>query len=278
MIEAYEGIAFNQAPDSDNEIHSDEMAQRFGFEGGLVPGVTVSAYLVQPGVEVWGDAFFAGGGAHVQILKPTYHDEPFRCEITVQTDAHFESQIVNSTGRVNAVATVTRHVEEQRQPLPIFRGDPLASPDYLAPNATPERFEALKEKGCLATEYLFDAANPRTWYFHTASQMPRTHQPGGGDAEAVAPTSFLLGCGNWIFSANARMNPWVHLETHHRSIAPIRQGETVRCEMLVEEWFERRGHLFADVTVSLFEAQSKVARAVIHQRAIYRLRGSDAPA
>ena len=52
MIEAYEGIAFNQAPDSDNEIHSDEMAQRFGFEGGLVPGVTVSAYLVQPGVEV----------------------------------------------------------------------------------------------------------------------------------------------------------------------------------------------------------------------------------
>ena len=151
------------------------MAQRFGFEGGLVPGVTVSAYLVQPGVEVWGDAFFAGGGAHVQILKPTYHDEPFRCEITVQTDAHFESQIVNSTGRVNAVATVTRHVEEQRQPLPIFRGDPLASPDYLAPNATPERFEALKEKGCLATEYLFDAANPRTWYFHTASQMPRTH-------------------------------------------------------------------------------------------------------
>ena len=193
MIEAYEGIAFNQAPDSDNEIHSDEMAQRFGFEGGLVPGVTVSAYLVQPGVEVWGDAFFAGGGAHVQILKPTYHDEPFRCEITVQTDAHFESQIVNSTGRVNAVATVTRHVEEQRQPLPIFRGDPLASPDYLPPNATPERFEALKEKGCLATEYLFDAANPRTWYFHTASQMPRIHQPGGEDARGRGAYLFFVG-------------------------------------------------------------------------------------
>ena len=126
----------------------------------------------------------------------------------------------------------------------------------VPPSATPERFEALKEKGCLATEYLFDAANPRTWYFHRAPQMPRIHQPGGEDAEAVAPT-FLLGCGNWIFSANALMNPWVHLETHHRSIAPIRQGETVRCEMLVEEWFERREHLFADVTVSLFEAQSK---------------------
>ena len=65
---------------------------------------------------------------------------------------------------------------------------------------------------------------------------------------AVAPTSFLLGCGNWIFSANALMNPWVHLETHHRSVVPIRQGETVRCEMLIEDWFERRGHLFADVT------------------------------
>ena len=254
------------------------MAQRFGFEGGLVPGVTVSAYLVQPGVEAWGEAFFAGGGPHVQILKPTYHEEPFRCEITTQTDARFESQIVNSTGRVSAVATVIRQVDEQQQPLPIFRGDPLAPTDYVPPSATPERFEALKEKGCLATEYLFDAANPRTWYFHRAPQMPKIHQPGGEDVETVAPTSFLLGCGNWIFSANAMMNPWVHLETHHRSIAPIRQGETVRCEMLVEEWFERRGHLFADVTVSLFEARSRAPRGVIHQRAIYRLRGSDAPA
>ena len=32
MIESYEEIAFNQAPDSDNEIHSDEMAQRFGLK------------------------------------------------------------------------------------------------------------------------------------------------------------------------------------------------------------------------------------------------------
>ena len=120
MIESYEEIAFNQAPDSDNEIHSDEMAQRFGFEGGLVPGVTVSAYLVQPGVEAWGEAFFAGGGAHVQILKPTYHDEPFRCEITAQTDARFESQIVNSTGRVNAVATVIRRSRSSNNPYPSF--------------------------------------------------------------------------------------------------------------------------------------------------------------
>ena len=278
MVEAYEGIAFNQAPDSDNEIHSDEMAQRYGFEGGLVPGVTVSAYLVQPGVGAWGEAFFAGGGAHVQILKPTYHEEPFRCEITAQTDMHFESQIVNSAGRVNAVATVRRQADEQDQPLPIFRDDPLVSPDYEPASATPERFEELKGKGCLATEYLFDAANPRTWYFHTASQMPGIHQAGDRDAEAVAPTSFLLGCGNWTFSANALMNPWVHLETHHRSIAPIRQGETVRCEMLVEDWFERKGHWFADVTVSLFEARLKAPRGVIQQRAIYRLRGSGAPA
>ena len=51
MIQGYESIAFNTAPDSENQIHSDDMAQRFGFQGGLVPGVAVSAYLIQPAVE-----------------------------------------------------------------------------------------------------------------------------------------------------------------------------------------------------------------------------------
>ena len=36
--------ALNTAPDSDNKIHGDELAKQYGFEGGLVPGVTVVRY------------------------------------------------------------------------------------------------------------------------------------------------------------------------------------------------------------------------------------------
>ena len=50
-VARWSGIAYNQATASDNRIHSDEVARQYGFHGGLVPGVTVYAYLVQPAVE-----------------------------------------------------------------------------------------------------------------------------------------------------------------------------------------------------------------------------------
>ncbi len=50
----WEGQAFNQATKSENKIHEDSVARKYGFRGGLVPGVTVYAYLVHPAVEAWG--------------------------------------------------------------------------------------------------------------------------------------------------------------------------------------------------------------------------------
>jgi len=44
--QSYASSAYNPVPESENRIHSDEIAQRFGFQGGLVPGVVVSAYLL----------------------------------------------------------------------------------------------------------------------------------------------------------------------------------------------------------------------------------------
>ena len=40
--------AYNFATESDNKIHSDEMAARYGFKGGLVPGVGVYGYMTIP--------------------------------------------------------------------------------------------------------------------------------------------------------------------------------------------------------------------------------------
>ena len=50
---SYQGVAFNEVPESESQIHGDDVAARFGFEGGLVPGVTVSAYLAHPAVMAW---------------------------------------------------------------------------------------------------------------------------------------------------------------------------------------------------------------------------------
>ena len=47
-------IAFNTATASENKIHDDTVASRFGFTGGLVPGVNVFAYLAHMPMAKWG--------------------------------------------------------------------------------------------------------------------------------------------------------------------------------------------------------------------------------
>src|SRR5688572_16197226 len=46
--------AFNTATSSENKIHDDAVASRFGFTGGLVPGVDVFAYLAHMPMAAWG--------------------------------------------------------------------------------------------------------------------------------------------------------------------------------------------------------------------------------
>ena len=52
-MNTWSATALNTAPDSENRIHSDELAQEYGFEGGLVPGFTISDYLVHTLVELF---------------------------------------------------------------------------------------------------------------------------------------------------------------------------------------------------------------------------------
>src|SRR5882757_6395109 len=45
-IETYRVSAYNTAKQSENKMHDDTVAKRFGFSGGLVPGVDVMAYMM----------------------------------------------------------------------------------------------------------------------------------------------------------------------------------------------------------------------------------------
>ena len=53
-------------------MHSDDVARRFGFQGGLVPGVTVFAYMTRPVVAHYGARWLARGWAEVSLAKPAY--------------------------------------------------------------------------------------------------------------------------------------------------------------------------------------------------------------
>src|SRR5215469_18031236 len=62
-LSPYRVKAFNTAKASENKIHDDAVARRFGFGGGLVPGVDVYAYMAHLPVALWGRAWLERGAA-----------------------------------------------------------------------------------------------------------------------------------------------------------------------------------------------------------------------
>ena len=74
-LEAYSVVAYNTARDSENKIHDNAVARRFGFSGGLVPGVDVYAYMAHLPVARWGRDFLRHGSLEARFLKPVYDGE-----------------------------------------------------------------------------------------------------------------------------------------------------------------------------------------------------------
>ena len=74
-LETYRVSAYNTSKQSENKIHDDTVARRFGFSGGLVPGVDVMAYMMHLPVAKWGRAFLERGLIDARFVKPVYDGE-----------------------------------------------------------------------------------------------------------------------------------------------------------------------------------------------------------
>ena len=70
--------ARNTSTQSENAIHHDDVARSYGFAGGLVPGVTVYAYVTHPLVAAWGPDWLERGTASkdfiTQVEAGYYHN------------------------------------------------------------------------------------------------------------------------------------------------------------------------------------------------------------
>ena len=74
-IQPYHVSAYNTAKASENKIHDDATARRFGFSGGLVGGVHVYAYMTHLPVARWGRAWLERGTGDCRFGKPVYEGD-----------------------------------------------------------------------------------------------------------------------------------------------------------------------------------------------------------
>src|SRR5471032_1681351 len=96
VLPPYHVSAFNSAKASENKIHDDATAKRFGFKGGLVGGVHVYAYMSHMPVQRWGKAWLERGTGEARFGKPVYEGDI--AEVTAVEDAEGMSLQVESCG------------------------------------------------------------------------------------------------------------------------------------------------------------------------------------
>lgn len=266
---SWKARAFNQVPESDNRIHSDELAKEYGFTGALVPGVTITCYLSHPAVEAWGMHWLERGSAHVKVRSPLYDDEDFDVSVTPSVDG-YQAALLSG---VRVCAEGSFGLPPQVPDSPVSTNSHLLSPDYLPATVSREVMQELKAHGCPAMHFLWSQQHEMASYLREQSQMAVLHRTDHvNSGSGYANLSFILGCANRHFAAVAKMSPWIHLETWSQNFQAIALGTRLVSEMRVLNLFEKKGHEFADCEFNLFRVDDGSCVCSIKQRAIYLMR------
>jgi len=265
LPESWHAEAFNPVPESENRIHSDETAKAYGFRGGLVPGVVVSAYLLHPAAVAWGREWVERGQAHVVVQSPVYDGETFRVEVEAATETAYEASLIDERGTRCATAKVSRPTKIPE--APVRRHDSFLSRDTERPVASLAVMERFIETGLHALPALWSKQAEITNYLRDPNEMaPIYHK------ENLANPAFMLGLTNWVMGRNVRMSPWLHLQTDSQNHRAVTSGTRLVVEAAISDLFEKKGHKFVDVDVGVFQESDDEAVASIRLRAIYELR------
>ena len=148
-MEPYAVVAHNSATASANKIHDDQVARRFGFEAGLVPGVDVYAYLTHPPAAVWGLDWLTRGRVRARFGHPVYDGR--RVEVLPRTGGVLEVRdgdgVVCATGEADLPATAPEPPDPGDWPdVDQVVEPPAAAPETLVPGTAfglaPHRFHA----------------------------------------------------------------------------------------------------------------------------------------
>jgi hypothetical protein len=244
-------LATNSATASENKIHDDEVAKRYGFHGGLVPGVTVFAYLINPIVQRWGPAWVSRGWVDVTFVHPVYDGDT----VTTTLDGdHVELR--DSTGTL--CATGDAGLIEKRPEIPDIPSAPLptvrpaASRDSLAPGTVLGSLD----RG-------FHAAHAGAYLAQIGEDLPLF-------TEGVAHPGWLLLDANNVLAANVTLGPWIHTSSRVHHLGTVSDGDLVHTRASVTDCYERRGHQFVEMDVVGSVDERPVTW--VHHTAIWQVR------
>lgn len=258
----YRVEAQNLARNSENKMHDDTVARRFGFAGGLVAGVDVFAYMTHPPVARWGRAFLERGLMEARFLKPVYDGETVIASAVPQG----EGLALGLEGRGEACASGHASLPAAAPQLSLSDFPSTSVVAERAPVGPSSYAEGSwlgippwRQGEAAMAEYLAGVRETHALYAR----------------ERIVHPGMLLRTMNWALMQNAILGPWIHVGStlQFLGVASVDDELTVRARVAAN--YERKGHRFVELDgVIVANGRSLVAHC--HHVAIYHPREASA--
>jgi acyl dehydratase len=260
--QVYRVVACNLAKNSENKMHDDTVARRFGFAGGLVAGVDVFAYMNHLPVVRWGRAFLERGVMEARFTKPVYDGETI--DVLAEETADGLAITVESRGEVCA----TGHAALPGA-APQFRLDDFPVTTAVA-QRVPVSEASYAEGSWLGIPPFRQGLEAMNEYLRGIREEEPLFR-----REAIVHPGMLLRMMNWALMQNAILGPWIHVgnTVQYLGVAAATDDLTVRAKVTAN--YERKGHRFVELD-GVIVANARTLVAHCHYVAIYQPRAAAA--
>ena len=241
--------AYNTAHASENKIHDNETARKFGFTGGLVPGVDVFAYMTHPALHHWGRDWLERGWIRARFLKPVYDGEDV--DIVAREEAPMAIEVLR--GDI-VCAAAEAGLDAAADPAALAIDIPTAPLPAERPPASPESLAKGTVMGTL--EVSLNAEEGETYRRDVREDLP-LYADGG-----LAHPGWLLRRANRVLAETVLLGPWIHVASDVRFLGLLHAGEAISVRGQVTDNYERKGHKFVALDVLVIaEGDRPVMRA-----------------
>lgn len=251
----------------ENKVHDDQVARQLGFKAGLVPGVSVYAWMTHPVLELLGREWLERGTFSVRFARPIYYGEEVlvspRVAARTTDSVTIEVSALNSAGEPCATASARLALGPLPAP-PELSAYPPAPLPAERPVVSRQHLASL---GVLGTPELdLDEATALGFLDRVDESLPLYFGVG-----APAHPALYLDQANRAVDRNVRVGPWIHVESHGQHLGVIRLGERLGTRGRIKSLFERKGHEFVELDLLLVANGSRPVASIRHV-AIYQLR------
>jgi hypothetical protein len=256
--EPYRVSAYNTSKQSENKIHDDAVARRFGFSGGLVPGVDVLAYMLHLPVAKWGRDFLERGLIEARFLKPVYDGE-IADVMASERDGALSIEVESrselcATGSASLPASAPSFsLNDFAQVAAVAERKPVSANSY----------EVGKWLGTLPRNWAGEAARE---YLSDIREHNEIYA-----REGLGHPGLLQRVMNKVLVDNAILGPWIHVGSRMQLLSAAKTGDELSARARVTGNYEKKGHRFVELD-ALVVANGNTPLAHCRHIAIYQPR------